>query len=90
MEYAKLDTASLAHVDDRYYYGAYCRKCKHGARLSLVKLRAQLGDTFPLIEVRKKLRCEKCGDKRQIVTTFLAPNQMVGNLVRLFEEKPAS
>jgi hypothetical protein len=35
MEYAKLETAALAHVDDTYYYGAYCRKCKHSARLSL-------------------------------------------------------
>jgi hypothetical protein len=40
MEYAKLETAALAHVDDSYYYGAYCRKCKHSGRLSLVKLRA--------------------------------------------------
>jgi hypothetical protein len=41
VEYAKLETASLAHVDDTYYYGAYCRKCKHGARLSLSKLRGK-------------------------------------------------
>jgi hypothetical protein len=27
VEYAKLETAALAHVDDSYYYGAYCRKC---------------------------------------------------------------
>jgi hypothetical protein len=37
--FAKLETDCLAHVDD-YYYGAYCRACKHSARLSLVKLRA--------------------------------------------------
>lgn len=37
MEYARLETAALAHVDDKYYYGAHCRK--HSARLSLVKLR---------------------------------------------------
>jgi hypothetical protein len=28
-EYAKLETAALAHVDDSYCYGAYCGKCKH-------------------------------------------------------------
>jgi hypothetical protein len=44
VEYAKLQTASLAHVDDSYYYGAYWRKCKHSARMSLVKLRKHLGD----------------------------------------------
>jgi hypothetical protein len=42
VEYAKLETATLAHVDERYYYGAYCRKCEHLARLSLVKLRSNL------------------------------------------------
>jgi bacterioferritin-associated ferredoxin len=36
MEFARLETAALAHVDDRYYYGANCGKCKHSARLSLV------------------------------------------------------
>ena len=29
MEFATLETAALAHVDDSYYYGAYCGKCKH-------------------------------------------------------------
>jgi hypothetical protein len=86
MEYAKLETASLAHVDDSYYYGAYCRNCKHGSRLSLVKLRAHLGDDFPLIKIRERLRCDRCRS-RQVVVTFLAPNQKTGTLVRLFEER---
>jgi hypothetical protein len=73
MEYASLETASLAHVDDSYYYGAYCGKCKHSARLSLVKLRARLGDTFPLRDVRPRLRCQRCRS-RHIIITFLAPN----------------
>jgi hypothetical protein len=85
MEYAKLETAALAHVDDSYYYGAYCRKCKHFARLSLSKLRAHLGDDFALIKVRDKLRCRSCRS-RQVVVTFLAPDQKTGSLVRLFRE----
>ena len=88
MEYAKLETATLAHVDDTYYFGAYCRKCGHHARLSLVKLRAHLGDTYPVREVRHKLKCDRCADRRQIVVTFLAPNQRTGNLVHLFEREP--
>jgi hypothetical protein len=87
MEYAKLETATLAHVDDSYYYGAYCRKCKHSARLSLSKLRAHLGDTFPLRQVRYKLRCERCSS-RQIVIAFLAPDQRTGILVELFDRTP--
>jgi hypothetical protein len=87
MEYAKLETAALAHVDDSYYYGAYCRKCKHSARLSLVKLRAHLGDTFPLVKVKDRLRCERCSS-RQIVITFRAPNQRTGNVAYLFSQPP--
>ena len=87
MEYAKLGTATLAHVDDSYYYGAYCRRCKHSARLSLVKLRAHLGDNFPLAKVRDRLRCERCG-LREVVITFLAPNQRTGNVAYLFRERP--
>ena len=87
MEYAKLETAALAHVDDSYYYSAYCRKCKHTARLSLVKLREHLGDTFPLSKVKGRLRCERC-NSRQIVITFLAPNQRTGSLAHLFRHVP--
>jgi len=87
MEYAKLETASLAHVDDSYFYGAYCRKCKHTARLSLEKLRQHLGDNFPLLKVKDRLRCERCRS-RQIVITFLAPNQRTGNVASLFSQGP--
>lgn len=87
MEYAHLETATLAHVDDSYYYGAFCRMCKHHARLSLVKLRAHLGDTFPVRRVRDKLRCERCRSKA-VTVTFLAPDQRTGNIVRLFEQVP--
>ena len=87
MENARLETATLAHVDDRYYYGAYCRKCKHSARLSLVKLRASLGDNFPVSKIRERLRCERC-KSRAVVITFLAPDQRGGNLTQMFQEKP--
>jgi len=85
MEYAKLETASLAHVDDSYFYGAYCRKCRHAARLSLETLRKHLGDNFPLASIKERLRCERCSS-RQIVITFLAPNQKTGNVVKLFDQ----
>ena len=87
MQYAKLETAALAHVDDSYFYGAYCRKCKHAARLSLENLRVRLGDTFSLRRVKDRLRCERCRS-RQIVITFLAPDQKTGNVANLFQEMP--
>jgi hypothetical protein len=83
MEFAKLETAALAHVDDSYYYSAYCGKCRHSARLSLEKLRAHLGDDFPLRDVRARLRCNRCRS-RHVVVTFLAPDQRTGNLAYLF------
>jgi hypothetical protein len=88
VEYATLESACLAHVDESYYYGAYCRRSGHHARLSLIKLRATLGDDYPAREIRHRLRCERCGDRRQIVITFLAPDQRTGSLVHLFERAP--
>ena len=73
MEYAKLETPALAHVDDSYYYGAYCLKCQHSARLSLVKLRAHLGDNLPLVKVKHRLRCERCKVVYIALTRFGAP-----------------
>ena len=87
MEYAKLETATLAHVDDSYFYGAYCRKCKHAARLSLMTLRGHLGKDFPLLRIKERLRCERCGS-RQIVITFLTPAHRTGNLAHLFRDSP--
>ncbi len=87
MEYARLETAKLRDIDDTYYYGAQCRGCGHGARLSVAKLRARVREDFPLTKVRERLRCEKC-HSRAVVITFLAPNQRTGNLVELFTRKP--
>jgi hypothetical protein len=84
MNYAAFETAALAHVNDEYYFGAYCGKCKHHARLSLVKLRAKLGDDFRLIDVRERLRCRHCRS-RHIIVTFLGPDHSTGDLKRLFE-----
>jgi hypothetical protein len=87
VDYAKLERDTLAHIDERYYYGAFCRKCRHGARLSLIKLREHLGPAFPLARIRERLACERCGSKA-VTVTFLSPDQKTGNLVQLFGEKP--
>jgi hypothetical protein len=52
-----------------------------------VKLRKRLGDDFPLAKVKERLRCERCSS-RQIVITFLAPNQRTGNVAFLFRRTP--
>ena len=84
---SKPETAALAHVDNSYFYGAYCRKCKHSARLSLEKLGEHLGDDFPLVKVKDRLRCERC-NSRQIIIMFLAPNQRTGNVTNLSSQTP--
>ena len=86
MDYPKLETALLKDVDDTYYYGASCRSCLHASRLSLTKLRAHLGDNFPVAKIRERLKCELCGS-RQVVVTYRTPSQSTGSLVHLFEEK---
>lgn len=86
MEPLKFDTAKLADVDDRYYFGATCQSCLRSARLSLIRLRGLLGDGFPVVAIRARLKCSTCGSK-QVTTTFLGPHQAVGNLAHLFKEE---
>ena len=85
IKHPTLETACLAQITKEFYLGAYCRKCKHSARLNTDRLRAKLGGDYPVRELRERLKCDWCGDKRQIVVTFLAPNERAGNLVHLFD-----
>jgi hypothetical protein len=85
MEPANFSTAKLADVDDSYYFGVHCQSCLRNARLSLTRLRGLLGDDFPVVKVRTRLKCSTCGSK-QLTVTFLAPYQAVGNLASLFKE----
>jgi hypothetical protein len=85
MEPANFSTAKLADVDDSYYYGVDCRSCLRSTRLSLARLRGLLGDDFPVVKVRTRLKCSTCGSK-QLTVTFLAPHQAVGSLAHLFNE----
>jgi hypothetical protein len=87
VEYANFSTAKLADVDDRYYFGVHCRSCLRSARLSLSRLRGLLGDDFPVVKLRTRLKCSVCGSK-ELTVTFLAPHQTVSNLADLFN-KPA-
>ena len=84
VDYARLDRDTLAHIDGTYYLGAHCRKCGHHARLSVAKLQAHLGEGFRLSKLRGRLKCERCGDRKQIVVTLLDPTQRTGNLAHIF------
>src|ERR1700721_1069216 len=86
VEYARLETALLKDVTDDYYYGCHCTSCLHTARLSLSKLRSNLGADFPLRKTRERLKCQICSS-RKITTPFLGPRQKGGNLHPLFDKE---
>ena len=83
--FARLETATLKDVTDDYYYGCHCTSCLHTARLSLSRLRSHLGDDFPLIRIRERLKCQICAS-RKVTITFLGPDQKGGSLHNLFEK----
>jgi hypothetical protein len=87
MDHANYSTARLGDVDDSYYCGVSCQSCMRSGRLSLIRLRAMLGDDYPLVRVVTRLRCRTCGSK-QVTVTFLNPSQSVGSLSHLFQQEP--
>jgi hypothetical protein len=87
VDHANYSTAKLADVGDHYYYGVSCRSCLRSTRISLTKLCGLLGGDYPVVKVVRRLKCRTCGSK-EITVTFLAPNQAVGSLTHLFEQKP--
>jgi hypothetical protein len=87
VDYAGYSTAKLSDVSDSYYYAVSCSSCLRNVRLSLAKLRASLGDQYPVADIVKRLRCRTCGSRR-VAVSYLKPSQAVGNLYELFQ-RPA-
>jgi hypothetical protein len=69
VQYPPYETARLGEITNEYYFAAQCRDCRHGRRLDIMKLRERLGADFPVVQIRKRLRCERC-DSRQIIVSF--------------------
>jgi hypothetical protein len=54
--------ATLANVQaNRNRLLAICERCQHAAALDLDQLVAHHGPAFPVPEVRRRLRCGRCG-----------------------------
>ena len=85
MQYASYETTLLGEISDEYYLAAQCRDCKHGRRMSIKGLQQRLGTDFLVVQIRKRLRCERCGSIK-IVVSFFNPGQHTGNLNHLFNE----
>jgi hypothetical protein len=87
MEPARYETAKLRDVDDTYYFGVCCNDCQRQRRLSLVRLRAALGDDYLVVDIRKRMKCTTCHSKK-IIISFFGPHQAVGSLAYLFDQVP--
>jgi hypothetical protein len=61
---------TLAEAVDAIEYGASCDRCRETRRVNLAKLRDRLGPDFPVGDIRRRLRCAKCGKRNVIVVTL--------------------
>jgi hypothetical protein len=82
--YARYGTAILGDLDESYYFGTSCSACFAITRLSLDRLREELGWYFKLPQVRRRLQCQRCGG-RQLIISFLTPAQNSGCFAELFK-----
>lgn len=87
MQYPRLEDAALGQIDDSYYYGATCADCKTTKRLSLERLRRELGDGYALAKVRERLKCQDCGGKRFVIC-FWTPAERYNFTEVMFEKPP--
>lgn len=61
---------TLAEAIELIEYGASCNTCHETRRVDLAQLRDRLGPTFMVGDIRQRLRCAKCGNRRIIVVTL--------------------
>ena len=54
-------TATLADIKNRYQLLAICNACAHTVELDVDGLIATLGPDHPVLAIRKRLRCTRCG-----------------------------
>jgi hypothetical protein len=87
VRYPRHDTAILGDLDDSFYFGVSCSSCHFSSRISLVRLRDELGWYFKLSKVRSKVRCAQCGDTR-LIATFLTPAKNEARSEHLFRLRP--
>jgi hypothetical protein len=84
--YAKLDTAKISDLTDGHNFAVSCSSCRHGLRLTATTLRQWFPEEFPVVLVRNRLRCSKCGVKAVIVT-YLTPDQASNPVTRLQQDR---
>jgi hypothetical protein len=61
---------TLAEAVELIVYGASCNRCHETRRIDLAQLRDRLGPRVLVGQIRRRLRCSKCGNRRIIVVTL--------------------
>jgi len=61
---------TLAEAVEKIVYGASCDRCHETRRIDLAKLRDRFGREFLVENIRPRLRCAKCGNRKVIVATL--------------------
>lgn len=61
---------TLVEAIDLIVYGANCDRCHETRRVDLAQLRDKLGPRFLVGDIRARLRCTKCGNRKVIVVTL--------------------
>lgn len=65
-----VDELTLGEAVELIIYGASCNRCHETRRVDLAQLRDRLGPQFLVDDVRPRLRCSKCGNRKIICVTL--------------------
>jgi hypothetical protein len=82
---------NLGQAAKEQVYLIECRACKHHAQVNLVAMAASLGESFPLADLRPRLRCSECGSRNTISTTLWKSSSATEQSVQRFlgKDQPA-
>lgn len=75
---------SLGQAAKDQVYLIECTRCKHKAQIDLTAMAKELGESFPLLELKARLKCSKCASKQTIFTTLWKSSTATANFVKDF------
>jgi hypothetical protein len=61
---------NLGQAAQEQVYLIECTQCKHKAQIDLKLMAGSLGESFPLAQLRHRLKCGRCGSPETISTTL--------------------
>jgi len=71
MPEVRLDT--LAAIRDKHRHWCYCLQCKRDTPLDLEQLAARIGWDVPLLGIKSRLRCSRCGSRDVQISVVYQP-----------------